>query len=593
MFGHTRVALMAAVLGSLAPAIASDLRLYGSIEGEVRNTEGIAQMGANVFLFNRLEQPVDRALTGPDGKFRFNTLRPDTYSVRVQLSTYVPASRQNVPVRAGMSSYLSIQLATIFSTIEFVYTAPLDTGIVSDEWKWVLRSANSTRPVLRLHEGYDVNVPGGTLARDRKVFSATRGLMRVSAGDSGMSSTLGNEPDLGTAFALATTLFGGSELRVAGNVGYATSTGAPTTGFRTRYARTSGAVTPDVEVTVRQMSMRHWVGMGLATGAPDSTPTLRTMSVKLQERQQITDEISLDYGVLLESVVFLDRMNLLSPFARLTYDLGEIGTIEAGYSSGAPALDLIAAGMPETGVQNDLLGLAMFPRVSLTGGDARVQQTSNYELGYRKIDGKRTYSAAVYSERVQNAAITMAAPAGVLPPADLMPDISSNSSIFNMGSYSALGYMLSALQDIGGGWTAGVAYGAGGALAPVAQGFETAADLRAALKTERRQWASARISGILPKTGTRIASAYVWTPDGGLAPAHAWLTQRWQPQMGLNIQVRQPLPSMGLTPGRWEMNADLRNLLASGYVPVAASDGRSVYLIQFPRSVRGGLSFIF
>lgn len=592
MFGHTRVALLAAILGGMAPAIASDLRLYGAIEGEVRNTDGIAQMGANVLLFNRLEQPIDRALTGPDGRFRFNTLRPDSYSVRVQLSTYLPASRQSVPVRAGMSSYLSIQLATIFSTIELIYTAPLDTGIVSDDWKWVLRSANSTRPVLRLSDGLDILFPGGRPAREHRVFSATRGLMRVSAGDSGFSSALGNEPDLGTAFALATTLFGGNELRVAGNVGYATSTGAPATGFRTRYTRTEGMIAPDVELTVRQVSMRQRVGQGLASGAPDATPTLRTMSLKLQERQQITEEISLDYGVLLESVVFLERMNLFSPFARLTYDLGEIGTLEAGYSSGAPALDLIAQGLPEGGVQNDLIGLAMFPRVSVSGGDARVQQSTNYEIGYRKSDGPRTYTAAIYSERMRNAAVTMAAPAGVLSSADLLPDIASNSSIFNLGNYTATGFLLSAVQNLGGGWTAGGAYGAGGALAPGA-GFEHATDLRAAMRPVQRRWASARVSGLMPRSGTRIAAAYVWTPDGGLAPAHAWLTQRWQPQMGLNIQVRQPLPSMGLTPGRWEMNADLRNLLASGYVPVAAADGRSVYLIQFPRSVRGGLSFIF
>lgn len=40
------------------------------------------------------------------------------------------------------------------------------------------------------------------------------------------------------------------------------------------------------------------------------------------------------------------------------------------------------------------------------------------------------------------------------------------------------------------------------------------------------------------------------------------------------------------------MNAELRNLLAQGYVPIASADG-SMLLIQFPRSFRGGVSFIF
>lgn len=600
MLRQTGVALLTILLGGGTPAVATDLKLFGAIEGEVRNLGGVTQMGASVQLFNGLELPVQRILTGSDGKFRFDHLQPDTYSVRVSLSSYVPASRTNITVRAGMSNYLSIQLATIFSTIELMYATPGDTGVVTDEWKWVLRSSTATRPVLRLDAGPDLDgiLTGNRPVRERKMFSATRGLMRVSGGDGGVSSVLGNEPDLGTAFALATSLFGANELRVSGNVGYATSTGAPATGFRTRYTRTEGgALVPEVELTVRQVQMRQVAGYGLATGTPESTPTLRTMSVKVGERQELTDDISLEYGTLLESVVFLERMNMLSPFARLTYDLGEVGVLELGYSSGAPALDLIAAGGGQGAIQNDLIGLAMFPRVSLYGGHARVQRSDNYEIGYRKIDGKRTYTAAVFREDLRNAAITMAAPAGAIAPSDLLPDIASNSSIFNLGDYSTIGYMISATHDFGSGWTAGGAYGSGGALRPEnpTDAVENAAELRSRMKPVRRQWTAARVTGFVPKAGTRVIASYVWVPGGSesLAPAHAWLTQRWQPQMGLNIQFRQPIPAGGSMAGRWEMNAEVRNLLANGYVPVASADGRSLFLIQFPRTLRGGLSFIF
>ncbi len=46
-------------------------------------------------------------------------------------------------------------------------------------------------------------------------------------------------------------------------------------------------------------------------------------------------------------------------------------------------------------------------------------------------------------------------------------------------------------------------------------------------------------------------------------------------------------------PGRLEATADLRNLLAQGYLPIRTADGRDVFLIHSPRAVRGGLSFIF
>ena len=46
-------------------------------------------------------------------------------------------------------------------------------------------------------------------------------------------------------------------------------------------------------------------------------------------------------------------------------------------------------------------------------------------------------------------------------------------------------------------------------------------------------------------------------------------------------------------PWRMEATADLRNMLAQGYLPLSLADGRRILLIQNPRTFRGGLSFIF
>jgi hypothetical protein len=56
--------------------------------------------------------------------------------------------------------------------------------------------------------------------------------------------------------------------------------------------------------------------------------------------------------------------------------------------------------------------------------------------------------------------------------------------------------------------------------------------------------------------------------------------------------VRQPIPA-GFLSGHMELLVDLRNLLAQGYVPVVGNDGRTVYLVQAARSVRGGVAFSF
>jgi hypothetical protein len=48
-----------------------------------------------------------------------------------------------------------------------------------------------------------------------------------------------------------------------------------------------------------------------------------------------------------------------------------------------------------------------------------------------------------------------------------------------------------------------------------------------------------------------------------------------------------------MLPWRMEATADLRNLLAQGYLSLGAIGGQQVLLVENPRSVRGGLSFIF
>jgi hypothetical protein len=76
-------------------------------------------------------------------------------------------------------------------------------------------------------------------------------------------------------------------------------------------------------------------------------------------------------------------------------------------------------------------------------------------------------------------------------------------------------------------------------------------------------------------------------------PSRFYLTQRAYTEPGLNIHVRQPIPSFPGMPGRLEATADFRNMLAQGYLPIAASGSQRLLLMQAPRAVRGGLSFIF
>ncbi|MFN7920726.1 MAG: hypothetical protein U0Q16_11550 [Bryobacteraceae bacterium] len=92
------------------------------------------------------------------------------------------------------------------------------------------------------------------------LFSGTRGLFRISSGESEGLGNFGTQADLGTAFALATSVYGFANVSVSGNFGYASNTGTPTAGFSTSFSRTSDGSSPSVHVTMRQMMLPNRIG---------------------------------------------------------------------------------------------------------------------------------------------------------------------------------------------------------------------------------------------------------------------------------------------------------------------------------------------
>lgn len=577
---------------SLATA-ATPAKLAGSIAGVVRDAAGVPQMGATVVLYNRSERPVQRALTNDKGMFGFASLAPDVYAIRVSLASFLPALKRNIVVQPGMQSLLNVSLASVFSSIELVYHGPGQGPIMSDDWKWVLRSSSATRPVLRFTP--DISEPTRR-ASSTSVFSGTHGMVKVSAGDQGRFSPLGTEPDLGTSFALATSIFGNNQFQLSGNVGYSSNTGIPAAAFRTSYRRElPSGQSPEVRVTMQQMYLPVRAGDSWLTGQQQGTPALRTLSATVLDRAQLTESVLFEYGFSLDSVTFLDRLNYLSPYARLTYDGGENGVFQFAYVSGTPPAELLTGtGESHLEMQEDLATLALFPRVSLRDGKAKVQRTESMELGYHIKAGSRTYSIAAYQEAVSNAALTVVT--GEDPPlnGDMLPDLFSRSWVFNGGEYRRLGYLASVTQGLGERLDVTVAYGSGGVLTASRAVIEKGSpeELRSVIRPSRRHFLTARVSGVAPKTGTQFATSYQWANLRSLTPAHMYMTQRVREGLGMNVMVRQPIPSFGSLPGRLEATAELRNLLAQGYFPLTSA-GRKAYLVHTPRSVRGGLSFIF
>jgi hypothetical protein len=177
-----------------------------------------------------------------------------------------------------------------------------------------------------------------------------------------------------------------------------------------------------------------------------------------------------------------------------------------------------------------------------------------------------------------------------------MPDLATNSSVFNAGRFHRRGITAAVSQQLGENTTATLAYGYAGAM--TVGGGELAGsgaeEVRQLLHSEMRHSLTARVSGVAPKVGTRYVGSYQVTDYAALQLVHLSLTQRSTLEPGLNVYLRQPIPGLsGVMSGRLEATVEMRNILGQGYVALPAPEQKNLVLMPSPRTFRGGLSLIF
>ncbi len=568
----------------------SPVTFVGGLKGVVADTSGHPRKGATVWLFNRQDKMVCKVLTNIEGGFSIANLIPDTYSIQVTMASFLPAVKNNILVQAGKLRMLDVSLSTLFSSIQLLPVTNGDArALMSDDWKWVLRTPSSTRPVLRF-----LPVPTGDPTREihHDAFSETRGMVKVSTGDS-MDGNVIDAGDLGTAFALATSLYGANHLKFVGNVGYGVDSGMPSGGFRTSYSRDLGDSDPEVSVTMRQIYLPNRSGSPSMNGDSSLSP-LRTISMSSSDRNKLSDSLEIVYGFDLDVVSFIQRLHYLSPYARITWT-GLGGKIDVSYTSGnaRPGLGSDDRGAdPE--LSRDLDALSTIPRVGLSDYQTKVERGDDYEIAYSIKVGSREYGVSGFRQRVSNTALQLSNPGDQFS-GDLLPDLFSSSAVFDAGTFNSIGYTASVTQHVGEHIKVTAIYGSSDVLtaASGAMTTDTADDLRKLLRTVRRGEVTLRASAVLPVTGTRIRGSYQLTDYSTINPAEMYSTQAARPAPGLNISIRQPIPASFGLPWRMEATADVRNILAQGYLPITAADGHQFVVVQNPRSFRGGLAFIF
>lgn len=602
---------MLAVAGTFALAdafvgqcLAADLSLpvTGALLGTVVDAGGTPQMGATVQLLNKYERILARTVSSADGHFAFTGLPVDVYSVRVSLASFLPVSRDKIAVKAGVDSVLQIHLASLFSSIELTYTVP--TGGMTDDWKWVLRSSPATRPINRV---FAESIPVRGAKIHPQIFSNTRAMLSVSGGDGGFLDSDSVFGDLGTGFALTTNFLGKNELQLAGNFGPGGQTGPTTMSLCAIYTPSpSGglASAPEVTLTMAQFGRFGTQPSGGDFETPalaSDVPSLRTMSLSFYDTADLLDNIHVEYGMTGESVEFMQQSSRVSPFARLTADLGSRGEVLIAYSDGGRPNELTAhqedknllADADSANLANAVDAMSRLPLMSERDGHLELERAQDYEMGYKKVIASRTYAVSAFYEDVSNGHINVAGDLSDLPAGNLLSDGMSLTSSYNIGHYHRTGYVASVNQRLTDTFHVALAYGRMGGFTTAAGGLNMTGDSpRGFLEENDHNVANADVEWRIPLTGTQFIASYGWADAGTFIPRHAFTTQSTYIAPGFNISLRQPIPSP-FGPGHFEFTADLRNLLAQGYVPIGTGSGNQMLIVQAPRAIRGGLNFVF
>lgn len=560
-----KLCYLVVALGFVLPAVCAGADRTATISGYVRNANGVPQMGAAVDVLGSALQRL-RVFTDENGFFSASGLIPGYYSLKVSAPAFLPTLRDKINLRAGASVLLNLTLSTLFDSVQF---APRRGTTDNGDWDWVLRST-ANRPVLRI-------LPDGSavvVAKGSEQTPELRGTLSFLAGSA--SEGFGSLSDMNTRVVLEKSLFSTDTLRFRGDIGY--GEGVPNAILHASFShQMANGSKPEVALTMRRLSSPD---LGLRNA------TLQALALSTSDNIVLGDVLELKFGSELQSVQFLGKVNALRPFGSIAAHLSPDTILEYRYSTSRPTsreekgFDSAPADLSETD-----------PRMSMSGFSPALEKAHHQEVAISHREGPTNIQMAVYHDRVVDPALTGV---GEFSSAvgDVLPDVYSGTFTYQGRDFSVEGMRLVLQRKLTSDITATLDYGYGGTL-DVTGSNVSLRDSQQNSTVRYRHSISGKISGTAPKTKTRWVASYGWMDGRALTPVDMFNSSPGQTDPFLDFFIRQPLPGTGGLPGRMDLIVEVRNLLAQGYVPVFGQDGRTVYLVQSARAVRGGVAFSF
>lgn len=554
--GALMLTLVSGVCNAAAPA---------AVSGIVRDTQGVAQMGALVEVLAAASSvSVATALTDINGRYRIANLVPGKYQVRATAALYVPATRSNLQLSTGMRATVNLTLSTLADPAAWLPARRRGVDEPSDDWTWTLRSA-ANRPILRLLDDGDV-----VLVSDGSKETGHKAPVKARAAVSGGDGDFGQG---GVKSAIVVDRAAGASSDVVLRAGIS---GADATEAAAGYER-KAALGNASRAVVSYASHPEMVGTNAAGG-------LQVLRMASGEKMQFGDLMDAEAGGTVYAIHMAGTALTGKPFVRVTVHPGEVWAVRYRLATsremqGFDAMDSVATDLPVA---------------TMKGGQMVTEDGVHNEIAVSRKLGSGELAAAVYHDDVQHPEI---GGLGAVDQTDLgsangvVLDTATGTFRFLGAGYSTDGLSVTLSQPLGPSVWAAVEYARGGAMAAGNGANDSWKEVASGLHTEVADAVAAALNARVQRSGTKISAEYHWQPKKLVTAVNAY--DPMSDQAFLSFYVRQAVRWGNKLPSGLEATVDVTNLLAEGYQPFVSADGRTLYLAQTPMTIRGGLSFAF
>jgi hypothetical protein len=557
----------------LAASSSFGARNSGKLTGLVADPAGNPQMGATVWLTPQFAGGrAIELLTDENGIFVTQRLRPGLYSVKVTLAGFMPSIRTDVNVAANGNTSVQLQLYSILESLDQLRRKSKKPA-EPDDWKWILRTASSSRPVLQLRDGTVVVANRSQTETDdqpRMSVELDNGSVRP-----GSSSALPGY--MGTSVSYDQRLGSAGALLMAGEVDYSQDVSGVFGGSVASIWLPGGKFGdgPETTLVVRQ----HRLG--------NSDRSIRTMRFEHSEQMGLADGVVLEYGVEYLSGGLVGALSSsLRPHARLGLRLPRHWDAAFLVETDPDAYGFRTR-LPDQ--QPAIEALQTAPILVWDNGRPVLNRGWHEEFEVQREVGSRgELEGAVFRDDSRHEAVyaTVTSADASYTARGLFP----GPFAYDGGSAGFWGTRLVYREKLADNLEVAGVYAWAGALSP-ADPSAPVAVLHDALESRYRHSIAGRVAGKIPKSKTQVFASYKWIDGTAVTRQDLYSETAMGIDPNLSLSIRQPLP--GFTMGsHWEALADFRNILSQGYVSLEGPDGRML-ITPVERSFRGGVSFQF